>query len=240
MKFNSELNKESIKGEYYEKKIYLIPGLAILISILLFLFFILPQAIDFPTRINDLEVENQKLKKIKTSLNLVSNANSDELDSDIQTITKTLPQDKNFEKILNSISLAASLSNTLVISYKFQDSVSSMGAGVKDIPTLNFKIEIFGDPNDASLFIEELYKLNPISEVTKIKTESGLTTLEVSFYYKPFETLSQEQKIEINNTSSKQLSTLETVSLWSDIDTADIFNFVSESTTSATGRTSPF
>lgn len=240
MKFNSEFNKESLKAEYYEKKIFIVPATAIFIAILLFLFFILPQVLDFPSRVNDIDRENQKLDKIKTSLSIASSADAEKLDFDIQVLSRTLPQGKNFEKILNSISTSASLSNTLILSYKFQDLASIFGTNIKDIPALNFKIEIIGGPRDASLFIDELYKLNPISEVIKITTDEGSTTIEVVFYYKPFETLNQEQKIELNNITSEQSATLDIVSSWPDIVAPTFFNLPTESSASATDKGFPF
>jgi len=239
MKFNAELNKDSLKSDYYEKKPYIIPGVAILISVILFIMLIIPQLLNFSTKINDIERENQKLNTIENSVNIAANANVAKLDDDIQTISRTLPQIKNFEKILGSISTAASLSNTLILSFQFQN-VETNNIGQKDVPALNFKVVIFGGPEVASLFIEELYKLNPISEVTSVKTDEGLSTLDVLFYYKPIETLNQEQVIELKNLTNEQVSIINTVGEWPNIDAPSIFNITSESSVSATGRSSPF
>lgn len=238
MKFNSELNKETIKGIYNENKQYSVPIFAVLVSFILFLFFILPQILAFPENKREADLENEKLDKIKQALNVVKSADSLILDQQITVATSTLPQAKNFETILNTINSSASFSNTLVLAYEFFDTESNQ-SGEQSIPSLNFKIEILGGPQEAAFFINELYIANPISEVTSIKTGEGTTEIDIVFYYKPFENLSEDEKIEIKNLSGDQLAVFNQVSGWNN----PIFSLVDDldiPSTASGQRTSPF
>ena len=238
MKFTKELNRQSLEEIYTEKKAYIVPVATILVSILLFIFFILPQIIQFPSKKSVIDRENEKIGAIRNAINVVKNADIQKLDSDLAQVNQTFPQGKEFEKVLNAISAAAGFSNSFILSYEFQDSATTVGTKISDIPALNFKVTIFGGPVEAAAFIEELYKLNPISEAVNIKTDEGSTELSILFFYRPIETISEDQSAEIKNLSPEQGKTLSLISNWRNFDIPPIPQ--NESSVSAGTRTSPF
>jgi len=239
MKFNTEVNKDSITRVLNENRQYSVPVAVIVISFFLLLFFILPQILAFPQNKREADLENEKLNKIEQALEVAKTGDSQTFDTQIATALTTFPQTKNFEKILSTISSAASLSNTFILRYEFFDTDAPQNFGEQRIPFLNFKIEILGGPRDAAFFIDQLYIANPISEATSIKTDEGVTEIDVIFYYKPFESLSVDEKIEIKNLSSEQLAMLNHVSGWNNPPLFLIEEFDIPSTSSGT-RTSPF
>src|SRR3990167_8159593 len=113
----SELSKESLVSYYYENKDYLIPFVILLSSALLFLLFIVPQLLAFPSKKSERDVEITKLKKIEEARDILENANTLKLDRDVKIASQALPSDKNFELVLSAITIAANLSNTQVNKY---------------------------------------------------------------------------------------------------------------------------
>ena len=240
MKFNSDLSKESLKRIYGENKEYSIPAVVVAVSFFLFLFFILPQILAFPENKREADLENEKLNKIKQALNFAKNADPQALDLQITTVTTTLPQSKDFETILSTIDSRASLSNTLILGYEFFETEILQTEGeLTSIPSLSFKIEILGGPREAAFFIDELYISNPISEVTSVKTSEGAAVIDIIFYYKPFEILSAEEKIEIIGLSGAQQELFDQVSGWNNPIPLFVEEFEIPSTASGQ-RTSPF
>ncbi len=239
MKFNTELNKDSLREFYLENKKFMVPAAAIAISFALFIFFILPQILAFPQNKQEADLENEKLTRIEQALEAARNANPQNIDSQLTVASATLPQVKNFESVLGTIESAASLSNTLILSYVFQDTQTPDQENTsKGTPSLNFKIEILGDPQEATFFIDELYVSNPISDVIGVNTSDGVSELDVLFYYKPLETISAEQKIEIKLLSADQNNIFNQISDWKNPSVPLTIDF--DFTSTPSGSSSPF
>ena len=102
MKLNNDLNKDAIKAYYLEKKDFAVPFLAILISLVLFIIFILPQILDFPVKKGEIDKENEKLAQIENAIELATTGDIAQVNNDLNIASSTLPQSKEFEKILNA------------------------------------------------------------------------------------------------------------------------------------------
>lgn len=236
MKLKSEINKDSILSLYYENREFILPIFAIIVSVLLFIIFIIPQVLSFPARKNEVDQEVEKLNKIKEGEKVLSNANTDLINSQVEIVSKTLPDKKSFETILNVISKAANLSNSLIESYVFEE--TSMSQTPKNFQSITFEISIFGDVAQALDFIDELYQSYPISNVTSIKNSENLSTITMDFYYSPFISQKLEDRTLVRAMSPREKETLSQISEW--IDSSDYEIEVSQATESAEARSSPF
>lgn len=239
MKIKNNLSKESLTALYYENKELSVPILSIVISIFLFLVFIIPQLLSFPSRKDDIDLENVKLDAIKESEKILSVANVDLVNSQAELVTKIIPKDKSLEDSLNAIFTSASLSNTQIESYSFQDS-STPELEQGELLKLNFNVSIFGGMDQAAGFIDNLYKTYPISEVERVEFKEGISTLSIFFYYSPFVTDSLSDRTKVKEMSEKEKATLEEILKWNDNSGSTIFDLISPSTGSARTSTSPF
>ncbi len=236
---NKKFSQERIMLYYYENKEYLIPVLAIAVSLFLFFIFLLPQILSFPSRKQAIEVENEVLKKIQNTEKIVLSENSDELDSKIKIVSSALPPGKNFEQILNGISTAAVLSGTQIQNYQFQN-IETEAIDASKYPNLEFKVTIIGDPREAVDFIKELYKTFPISDVTNISSQKSLTSITVNFFYKPFPPVEGEDRITLKSLTAEQSKILNEVLQWNRDELGSIINIDLEASSSGETRTSPF
>ena len=236
----SELSKESLVSYYYENKDYLIPFVILLSSALLFLLFIVPQLLAFPSKKSERDVEITKLKKIEEARDILENANTLKLDRDVKIASQALPSDKNFELVLSAITVAANLSNTQVNKYLFVEDTIDSSASEPELPKMNFEISILGDVRQSVKYMDELYKTYPISDITEIDHKEGATKLKVSFYYNPLTEIKSEDGVLVRNFSQKENEALRQISGWNDVMNDSIFQFPDTATESAEGSTSPF
>lgn len=239
MKRKNNLNKETLIGLYYENKEFTLPIFSIVISVLLFLVFIIPQLISFPSRKNGIDSENAKLNAIKESEKILSTANADSLNSDVELAAKVLPKDKALEDSINAIFTSASLSNAQIESYDFVDS-NSPNIAQGELSKLNFNVGIFGGMDQAADFINVLYKTYPVSEVENVKYKEGISTLSLFFYYSPFVSNSLNDRTAVREMSKIEESTLKELRKWNDNSRGSVFNFIPSSTESGRTGSSPF
>lgn len=239
MKINTQLNKEAIANLYFENKEYALPLFAIIVSVLLFFVFIVPQATSFPSRKNEIDIETAKLNKIKESEKVLSSIDENLIDSQLKIVSKALPSNKAFQEVLNSISTAATLSNTQIENYQFQEDENAL-VDANKFPSLTFEVDVTGDVRQAIELINQLHKTYPISEVTNIINSGGVSTITILFYYKPFPSISFEDRGQIRNMSAKEKSTIDEISKWNDVDIQTTSEFIIDASASAELRSSPF
>lgn len=234
---NSNLNKESLKILYLENKEFVLPFIAIGISLILFFVFILPQVLAFPSKKASRDQELIRLNEIKAAKQLLDGINEKELDSQIKTSTEALPSDKDYGAILNAIIKAANLSNTQLDGYGFSGSIGAQsGKTESKTPNLTFKIGVNGDPIQVVKFVEELYKTSPVSGITKIDYTGGISELTVEFYYKAFSPNVTSSQILPRELTVKEKTVLNKISSWNQTLNEQIIN--TDLTSSESGRTS--
>jgi len=243
-KINSELNKDTLLGLYYENKEMVLPVFAIVVSILLFIIFIIPQLLSFPSRKSEVDIENAVLNQIKESEKVLSTVNLDLVNSQVELVSKTLPEKKTIEEALGAIFTAASLSNSQIESYQFIDSGAEAGPVPKEsenkYQSLDFSVNIFGDINQAVDFIDQLYKSYPISSVKDIEISEGIASMKISFFYSPFVTGSLDDRTRVRSMSEKEREAIEEIQSWNETLGGDIFNTLLESSPSGESSSSPF
>ena len=231
MKFNNELNKEALINLYFENKEYIYPIIAIAAASLLFIFLIIPQVLSFPSKFSEMQAESVKLDKIKKASELLSNANPDEISAQLAISTKALPNKKDLESVLGAIAVASGKSQVQVESFNFSD-VSTQALEEKT-PTLNFQISTLGTIDDASRFLDELYKTYPVSDLISFTHSQNVSKISIDFYYKAFSEIKPEDPVTVSPMSNEQKSALQTISVWSDSGIAELDNLIPEASVSA-------
>lgn len=211
MNFNTEFNKENLKELYSENKLLVLPVVAIIISVFLLLFVILPQMLAFPSNKAQADEETVKLDKMQASYDLLSKTDEKTVDSNLTMAQLALPDKKDFESVLNAISIAAGNSSTQILNYIYQESNGNQ----TKYPTIQFKIDIAGELKEATSFINELYKTYPLSNVISFTSSDGVTTFQVVFYYRAFPPITPDNRQMVVKMNQSEENALKTISEWS-------------------------
>lgn len=235
-KLSPELTKEKLLDYYYENKELIVPIFSVVVSVLLFLVFIIPQLVSFPSRKTEVDIETAKLDQLKESEKVLTTLSTETINAQVQTAARVLPETKQFEEILNTISTAANLANVQIESYSFRETeVSSK----EQLPFVAFDINVFGELDQAVNFINQLYKTKPISEVKTLTNSDGISEINVIFYYAPFTNLTLDDRTAVRSMSPKERAALNEINQWDDA-FGGVFNLIPEGTGSAETASSPF
>lgn len=222
MKLTTEFNKKELNNIYFEKREYMLPVFAIFVSFLLFFIFIVPQVLSFPQRKGEIDVENAKLSKIKETEKILSSANKGLIDSQFKIASKALPPAKPFEEVLSGITTAATLSNSQIDSYQFEEQEALQVESSK-FSSLIFQVTIIGGIEQAIEFVSQINKTYPIAEVNKITSSFGTSSISIVFYYKAFPSIDSEDRTQIRSLSAEEKKALDQVSKWNETTVEDVF-----------------
>jgi len=203
---------------YRRYKEYLLPVGVIFVCILLFLFVIIPQFQNFLDTQQQAKVESSKLAILKNNLNLLTNMDESQMDSQLQIVSGALPSNKDFEAILNGISVAANKSGVFLGDYEFQvGDITKPSLNIQSYPSLQLSLTINGGVSGVTRFMTELYKTVPLSEITSVKVSNITSEITALFYYKPFPPLGFNSSMPINPISQQGLSTIANFSSWNNV-----------------------
>ncbi len=234
MKLIKSFEKEDLANRIEDNKDFLLPIVVLITGIFMVLVFILPQLISLPTKLTERNSEIARLNEIKIAKEILSRTSDDEVNIQVETVSNALPIDRNFEGIFNAISTAANSSNTQISGYKFSEAVQAGPRSEEAAVSrrLTFTITINGAPDQAGLFLEELYKVGPISDVKKIDFEGGETKVEVDFFYKPFTKLDQNSYLP-KELSADQQQTLNVINAFVKPISEPVFDIPEDATSSS-------
>lgn len=238
MKFNlnSEVSKETLEEIYEQNKIFLAPAATIVVAILLFLFFLLPQFFSFSQKKDVSDVENQKLTQLKNLQTLASSADLTELSSNFSLSSLVLPPTKDFEGVLNTLSTVANDTNVTIESYQLEQAGDT--GSLASFPSIEFQVTLIAAPEQTMQFVDELSKKAPISEVQMISGTDTSSSLTIDFFYKPFSPISENSDPNARKMNSRESDTENTISNWNLTSTEIINNQPSSQSAQESG--SPF
>lgn len=174
-----------LKFIFEKNKLYLFPSLVILLSIVLFFQFVFPQFRTLLSVRNQAQEANLRLNNLKNNLNILSNINEDSLDSQLKTVNLALPVNKDFSGILSAIYYASGETGAILGSFSFQvgDILESGNGG--QLENISISLPITADMAKVNEFAQVISNTLPLSDVSLIKIGNQVSTVNLSFYYKP-------------------------------------------------------
>src|SRR3989344_7763747 len=237
MKENTNIDINTIKILYKKYKEHLIYILVIFITVVLFLFTVLPRIADVALLNNERKIELNNFSILKKNLDLLSNLDDSKLDSQLLVVSSSLPSEKDFEGILNAVSLASGRSGASLSDYEFQVGDLSQGLLVKTtgFPFLTLTVNIRGTPLQVVKFVDSLSKSTPISEVTSILLNANSATIPILFYYKALPPIQLSDNRQVAPLSEKGRGIINNISSWGAGNLSQ-----PEAPVSATSSASPF
>lgn len=211
----NNIDLQTVKFLYAKYKTYILSGIAIFVSFLLFLNVIIPQIQNFFDTQSQIKIENEKLVVLRNNLNSLSNLDEPTLDYQLQVTSDALPDSKDFAGILNGVSIAAGKAGVFLGDFDFQvgDISSKISSGNK-FPSLQLVLSLNAGALDTSRFITELYKTVPLVEVKNIQISGSHSSVTAVFYYKSFPSLKAVDTDPVFLLSAKDLSLVKDLGTW--------------------------
>jgi hypothetical protein len=191
------VNKEYILfGKKLSGEVLVGIALGFLMVILIF-FIILPQIQGIATEIEKNRIKNDEVQKLRTSLGALNAVTDDRLESDVQVLTEALPTNKEVISVFTSLISLATNAGVQVRGFTIQvgeiytttekeeviDSRSETG-----FPSMNVVLSLTSsDQRQIVSFSQELYKSFPIAKINSVASQDGSSSMEISFYYRPYD-----------------------------------------------------
>ncbi len=216
---NKKVNIDAVafKFLYAKYQQYLLPAGVIAVSAILFIFVIIPQFQNLLSAQQQAKVEANKLAILRNNLNLLSNLDETQMNTQLQVVSATLPPGKDFAGILTAVSIAANRAGVSLGDYEFQvgDITKPQQDGIVSYPYLQLVLTINGGVSGVTGFITELYRTAPVSEVTSVKVSSTNSQITAFFYYRPFPPLGFNDNVPVTTVTPDGLTTIANLSSWS-------------------------
>lgn len=209
------LDSQILKSLYENNRQYVMPFVMLFVSLILIFVTILPQFNDLLSTLSQRADETAKLQILKNNLIFLTNTDETTLNSELETSLKALPQTKDFESVLTSISLAASEAGVGLGNFEFKvGNISKTESGNEQLPSLAVTIIINDGVGGAARFMTNLATLLPISEVKSVDINGSYTNLNLAFYYKNLPSIKAAPGVKLVPLSSKQTQLLKEISSW--------------------------
>jgi hypothetical protein len=183
---NEKVNVDLKSFDYIfaRNKPYLVSVIVIIISVILFFQFVIPQFKSLLAARKEAQDSMLKIEVLKKNLNLLSNINDKNLDLQVNTVKLALPLDKDFIGVLNSIYFASQKTGVSLGSFLIAvGDISGSGDNI-NAPDIKISIPINGGIVEVNNFVRTISRLAPLSEVYSIRVGAISSEVNLSFYYK--------------------------------------------------------
>lgn len=206
------ISQNPIMVIYESYKEYLLTIGIIIICLILFAKFIIPQVQDL-LLINGQKKELEgKIRVLKNNIYFLSSLDESDLDSKLQVATGALPSEKDFAGVLNAIQISSARSGVSLGDFTFKvGELSTKSAGLKKEPGMEVTLTVRGGIDNIKRFVVELSKASPISQVSSIDVSGNSAVIITVFNYKPFSPTAFNGSSPINPLTTKDLNLLETL-----------------------------
>lgn len=193
--------------------------LVFLVSIILFFQLVLPQISSWFSIRDEIIATRNRIDTINQNINFIDKMDKQELDNDVAITTSALPFEKDFGGMVNALTDASITSGVSLNDYSFEvGDVASVSGQVnnlaKDLSTVKLTVTVTGSPNGVIIFLNEINKRVPLSEVTDVDGDNFTTTITLQFYQKQFPKIVFKDDQPFTAISQKEATLLETFSSW--------------------------
>lgn len=193
--------------------------LVFFVSIILFFQLVVPQISSWFSIRDEIIATRNRIDTINQNINFIDKMDKQELDNDVAITTSALPFEKGFGGMVNALTDASITSGVSLNDYSFEvGDVASVSGQVnnlaKDLSTVKLTVTVTGSPNGVIIFLNEINKRVPLSEVTDVDGDNFTTTITLQFYQKQFPKIVFKDDQPFTAISQKEATLLETFSSW--------------------------
>src|ERR1700722_17670353 len=211
-------------SEFYS---YTLTGLAFVVCAILLIDWIIPELNNWFSIRDEVTATQARVDILQRNIAFMNNLNENTLDQQLQVVTQSLPEDKNFQTILNAISTASIISGVSLNQYSFQvGDVSSSSitpqpvvpvvanTTANGLPSIAVTVTVNGTIDKVRKFILALEDGFPLAEVTGVNGNGQSVGITVQCYQKPFPKSILSLETPIAPLSSGETSLIEKLSKW--------------------------
>lgn len=210
MKKKITLDQSFLRILYLRYKNFLLPSILAIIALIIIIKILLPQISLFLELKTKTKESEKKVAILRSNYNFISNLNEYNVNSDLDLVSSSLPTEKDFSAILNSISVSSNNSGVVLSDYSFTvGNLSLESAEVKTDSFVQINLEASGDTFSLINFLFELSTKLPLSESVSLKLGSSKSLVTVYFYQKPFYKIPFDLFSPIRQRSKEELEILE-------------------------------
>ncbi|KKQ28359.1 MAG: hypothetical protein US48_C0012G0012 [Candidatus Levybacteria bacterium GW2011_GWA2_37_36] len=202
-KINADL--KSLKFILNKNKVYIFPIVVILVSIMLFSQFVIPQADALLAAREEALATSLKIETLKANLDILTNINEETLDSQLKTLSLALPLSKDFFGILNSVYSTVQKTGVDLGNFSFKIGDLAKSENGDNFPVVKLSAPINSGVTAINSFVETISKNVPLAEVYSVKIGNTSSTVSLSFYYRPLSASNYSQDVRISSISQKGL-----------------------------------
>ncbi len=180
------MDKLFSQNKYLQKyQLYIIPLIGLLITILLLIFLIIPQIQKLSKANEDLALLSQQQELLNKKITDLQQVNVEDIKNKYQISQLALPADKNIPSAVSQFQQIATQNNVELTSLGIAPGNPSGGTDY-----LLFKVEISGNLNQISVFLNSIKEGPRIMKVSSIEISGGLegtyqASVSVFVYYQP-------------------------------------------------------
>lgn len=193
------------------------------VCMILVLNVLLPQIKNYFSIRKEVIAQRIKIKNVRDNINFISSLQRPELNSQLQTTSKALPQYQDFVGILNAISDSALSSGVSIDDFKFtpgEMTVESPGTGSmedKDLSFMDLAVNIDGDIENIKQFLTEINEKLPLTEVINVDSKKESTIISLRFYHKSYPKISFKEDEPMQPITPEKTALIRKLSSWQNL-----------------------
>lgn len=203
-KINADL--KSLKFILNKNKPYTLPVVVMLVSIMLFFQFVIPQFGLLLSAREEAIKTSLKTETLKANLDVLTNINEETLDLQLKTLSLALPLSKDFFSMLNSVYFTAQKTGVDLGSFSFKIGDITKAESGENFPVIKLSVPINSGVTAINSFVETITRTTPLAEVYSVKVGNISSTVSLSFYYRPLSVSNYSQDVRISPVSQKGIA----------------------------------
>lgn len=210
------IEQGELKVLYYRFKKYLIPLGVILGCILLVFFVLVPQAQNLLSLRGQENEAQQRIDILKKNVTLLNSLSDSQLDEKIKIVSAGLPIEKNYAGVLDALSIAEKTSQVTLGDFEFDVGDLSTGSArtFEKEPRLFIELFVNGPVAGMKDFLDKLSESLPISEVSSIQMNNKISTVKISFFYRPLPPIKFDVQKPLNGLKSSHEEIITMLQKW--------------------------
>lgn len=222
------LGKNSLRFLYYRYKdspYFSLSIISIIFVVCIILIFqiIIPQAQSWFSLRDEVIATQERIAVLRANQNFMNNLDRSLLNSQLQVATQALPHEKNFDSILDAISVSALNAGVSLGDFSFQIgniSSSSPSAQVVTGPEKNgltmveVTLTVASNIDGTKRFLKEVKEKLPLSEVVHVEGNPQATVVTLRFFQKNLSQISFKKSEPIIPVSDANRQLLQQLNTW--------------------------
>ena len=212
--------KDQLSLFYNQYRPFILSGVFLFFAFIIIFQVIFPQVSFIFSLQEKISTKSEEASMLQMSLDNLVSLDNTQLSRDFQTANSALPTVKDIGGMFSALTSVAGKSNVTVRGFslkvgKLFGTQTAPQTNTAGVPYLTVSAKVVAiDSRDFIIFLSELQKTFPISEVKSMTAEGSTANFEINFYYQPLDikTLVQQEQVTPLTKSEKNL--LDTLQEW--------------------------